>query len=71
MRRAHYGGPAHFSFGPGLMTPAVKALIWVNVGVFVAGAANGPETIDDSIAQGQAAAMAALATVKQNQRGAA
>ena len=38
MRRAHYGGPAHFSFGPGLMTPAVKALIWVNVGVFVAGA---------------------------------
>ena len=40
-------------------------------GVFVAGAANGPETIDDSIAQGQAAAMAALATVKQNQRGAA
>lgn len=30
-------------------------------GVFVAGAAIGPETIDDSIAQGQAAAMAALA----------
>ncbi len=30
-------------------------------GVFVAGAATGPETIDDSIAQGQAAAMAALA----------
>lgn len=29
-------------------------------GVFVAGAASGPETIDDSIAQGQAAAMAAL-----------
>ena len=29
-------------------------------GVFVAGAAIGPETIDDSIAQGQAAAMAAL-----------
>jgi heterodisulfide reductase subunit A len=29
-------------------------------GVFVAGAATGPETIDDSIAQGQAAAMAAL-----------
>jgi len=29
-------------------------------GVFVAGAANGPETIDDSIAQGKAAAMAAL-----------
>ncbi len=29
-------------------------------GVFVAGAATGPETIDDSIAQGQAAAIAAL-----------
>lgn len=29
-------------------------------GVFVAGAATGPETIDDSIAQGQAAAMVAL-----------
>jgi heterodisulfide reductase subunit A len=29
-------------------------------GIFVAGAATGPETIDDSIAQGQAAAMAAL-----------
>ncbi|MDD9979039.1 MAG: FAD-dependent oxidoreductase [Boseongicola sp.] len=32
-------------------------------GVFVAGAATGPETIDDSIAQGQGAAMAALAVV--------
>ena len=31
-------------------------------GVFVAGAAIGPETIDDSIAQGQAAALAALAS---------
>jgi heterodisulfide reductase subunit A len=30
-------------------------------GVFVAGAATGPETIDDSIAQGNAAAMAAFA----------
>ena len=30
-------------------------------GVFVAGAAIGPETIDDSIAQAQAAAMAAYA----------
>jgi heterodisulfide reductase subunit A len=30
-------------------------------GVFVAGAACGPETIDDSIAQGKAAAMAAFA----------
>jgi len=29
-------------------------------GVFVAGAATGPETIDDSIAQGHAAALAAL-----------
>ena len=33
-------------------------------GVFVAGVATGPETIDDSIAQGKAAAMAALALVK-------
>ncbi len=32
-------------------------------GVFVAGAATGPETIDDSIAQGQAAAMAALTSL--------
>ena len=32
-------------------------------GVFVAGAATGPETIDDSIAQGNAAAMSALASV--------
>ncbi len=31
-------------------------------GIYVAGAALGPETIDDSIAQGQAAAMAALGT---------
>jgi len=31
-------------------------------GVFVAGAATGPETIDDSIAQGHAAAMAVLST---------
>jgi heterodisulfide reductase subunit A len=30
-------------------------------GVFVAGAATGPETIDDSIAQGNAAAMSAFA----------
>jgi heterodisulfide reductase subunit A len=33
-------------------------------GVFVAGAATGPETIDDSIAQGQAAAMAAIAMLR-------
>ena len=32
-------------------------------GIYVAGAAVGPETIDDSIAQGQAAAMAALESV--------
>jgi heterodisulfide reductase subunit A len=34
-------------------------------GVFVAGAATGPETIDDSIAQGKAAAMAAFALVNR------
>ena len=34
------------------------------LGVFVAGAATGPETIDDSIAQGQSAAMAALTLVR-------
>jgi heterodisulfide reductase subunit A len=34
-------------------------------GVFVAGAATGPETIDDSIAQGNAAAMAAFAMLRQ------
>ncbi len=34
-------------------------------GVFVAGAATGPETIDDSIAQGQAAAMAVLSILSQ------
>lgn len=34
-------------------------------GVFVAGAAAGPETIDDSIAQGKAAAMAAFALVRE------
>jgi heterodisulfide reductase subunit A len=33
-------------------------------GVFVAGAATGPETIDDSIAQGRSAAMAALALAR-------
>lgn len=33
-------------------------------GVFVAGAATGPETIDDSIAQGAAAAMSALASLR-------
>jgi heterodisulfide reductase subunit A len=34
-------------------------------GVFVAGAATGPETIDDSIAQGKAAAIAAFALARQ------
>ena len=34
MRRAYYGGPAQHQFGPGLMTPVVKALILANVGVF-------------------------------------
>jgi heterodisulfide reductase subunit A len=34
-------------------------------GVFVAGSATGPETIDDSIAQGRAAAMSALAATLQ------
>ncbi len=34
-------------------------------GIFVAGAAVGPETIDDSIAQGQAAAMASLGIITQ------
>ncbi|MGB5412232.1 MAG: FAD-dependent oxidoreductase [Woeseiaceae bacterium] len=33
-------------------------------GVFVAGAATGPETIDDSIAQGHAAAMAVLSSLR-------
>ena len=33
-------------------------------GVFVAGAAIGPETIDDSIAQANAAAMSALAATR-------
>jgi heterodisulfide reductase subunit A len=40
-------------------------------GVFVAGAATGPETIDDSIAQGQSAAMAALTMVRAPVREAA
>jgi heterodisulfide reductase subunit A len=36
-------------------------------GVFVAGAATGPETIDDSIAQGQAAAVTALSALNGGQ----
>ncbi len=35
MRRAYYSGPTYSQFGPGLMTPMVKALIWTNVGVFL------------------------------------
>ena len=35
MHRPYYQGPAHYSFGPGMMTPGVKALIYANVGVFV------------------------------------
>jgi heterodisulfide reductase subunit A len=37
-------------------------------GVFVAGAATGPETIDDSIAQAKAAAMAAFALAHQSEQ---
>lgn len=37
MRRAYYGssGPGFVQFGPGMMTPVVKALIWTNVAVFL------------------------------------
>jgi heterodisulfide reductase subunit A len=34
--------------------------------VFVAGAATGPETIDDSIAQAEAAAIAALGVARES-----
>ena len=34
MRSIYDQGPVHYSFGPGLITPAVKALIWINVGIF-------------------------------------
>ncbi len=44
--------------GPSYDSPAATT----REGVFVAGAAIGPETIDDSIAQGQSAAIAALGT---------
>ena len=33
--RAVYGGGGHYAFGPGLMTPAVRMLLWANVGVFL------------------------------------
>ncbi len=39
-------------------------------GVFVAGAATGPETIDDSIAQGHAAAMAVLSGLRESAKSA-
>lgn len=36
MRRYRYSyGPSSYSFGPGGISPAIKALIWINVGVFV------------------------------------
>ena len=35
MRRNYYGGPASYQFGPGMMTPIVKGLIYANVAVFV------------------------------------
>ena len=38
MRRTYHRGPDQFSFGPGIMTPAVKMLLWANVGIFLAGA---------------------------------
>ena len=38
MRPNYYRqGPSGMAFGPGPMTPAVKMLLWANVGVFVAG----------------------------------
>ena len=33
--RAVYGGGGHYTFGPGLMTPAVRMLLWTNVGIFL------------------------------------
>lgn len=35
MERAYYRGPSHVQFGPGMMTPVVKALIYANVAVFL------------------------------------
>ena len=34
MRSMSYGS-GHYAFGPGAMTPAVKMLLWTNVGVFL------------------------------------
>ena len=44
MPRGYYYSqrPSGMSFGPGPMTPAVKMLLWANVGVFVAGALVAP-----------------------------
>ena len=35
MRAVYGGGGGHYAFGPGLMTPAVRMLLWANVGVFL------------------------------------
>ena len=35
MQRVYYGGPSQYSFGPGAITPVVKALIWANVVTFL------------------------------------
>ena len=35
MRRAQYGGPGYIQFGPGMMTPVVKGLLYANIAVFV------------------------------------
>ena len=36
MRRYRYSyGASQYSFGPGGITPAIKALIWINIGAFV------------------------------------
>ena len=37
MRRSYYHQPAQFSFGPGIVTPAVKLLLWTNICLFLAG----------------------------------
>ena len=36
MRRSYYHQPAQFSFGPGMITPAVKLLLWTNICIFLA-----------------------------------
>ena len=43
MRRYRYSyGPSSYSFGPGGISPAIKALIWINIGVFVLTNVAGP-----------------------------